>query len=81
MDAALSPAPGPLVLGLAAGLAVLGAALVSALLAVVSATGPCADVVVQPAPGRTAHAIPAGYRINAPRAPAISGDRHRMAAS
>ena len=61
MDAALSPSPGPLALGLAAGLAVLAAALVSALLAVVSATGPCADAVAQPAPGRAAHTIPADY--------------------
>ena len=61
MGAALSPSPGPLAVGLAAGLAVLAAALVSALLAVVSATGPCADAIVQPAPGRTAHTIPADY--------------------
>src|SRR5829696_7201266 len=39
----------------------LGAAAVSALLAVVSATGPCADAVAQPVPGRTAHTIPADY--------------------
>jgi hypothetical protein len=58
---AVSPSPGPLAVGLAAGLAVLATALVSALLAVVSATGPCADAVVQPAPGRTAHTIPADY--------------------
>jgi membrane-bound lytic murein transglycosylase B len=61
LDAALSPSPGPLALGLAAGLAVLAAAAVSALLAVVSATGPCSDAVAQPAPGRTANTIPANY--------------------
>ena len=61
MAAALSPSPGPLAIGLAAGLAVLAAALVSALLAAISATGPCADAVAQPAPGRTAHTIPADY--------------------
>ena len=61
MDAALSPSPGPLALGLAAGLAMLGAAAVSALLAAVSATGPCSDAVAQPAPSRTARTIPADY--------------------
>ena len=61
MDAALSPSPGPLGLGLAAGLAILGAAAVSALLAVVSATGPCSDAVAQPAPGRAALTIPGDY--------------------